>query len=201
MQDGDNFFTKLDRSLLMAQLEKEQQEAAEKARKEEEEKEREARRLARERGEIDPGSPEGRGGGAGPGPGGGDPGESMRPREPNLSDDIEFKAIPADPMTVAETLVKVGPGSPQPRASVCTRKPGRAIMVSWRAPSLSHHLPRARSGTDASRKRETTPPSLFSSTLGACPCFFLRRREMRGCAPASPFCWTSRWLGHQNRKG
>lgn len=30
------------------------------------------------------------------------------PREVNPMDDIDFKAIPADPMTVAETLVKVG---------------------------------------------------------------------------------------------
>lgn len=110
MQDGDNFFTKLDRSVLMAKLEKEQQEAAEKARRVEQETEAKARRLAEERSEIQavsPGLRVGSGSGSGSQAGVEDGMMFARPRELNFSDDIEFKAIPADPMTVAETLVKV----------------------------------------------------------------------------------------------
>lgn len=103
MQDGDNFFTKLDRTILMARLEKEQRDAAEKAKREQEERERAARRLAQERDGAGSGEYPGAGTGFGPG----EAAMTAKSREANLSDDIEFRAIPADPMSVAETLVKV----------------------------------------------------------------------------------------------
>lgn len=100
MQDGDNFFTKMDRSILLKQLEKEQMEAAQAAAKLEAEKEAEERRKAIAAGGA-------RGGGGPLSPGGRPMLTPLVRPELNLSEDIEFKAIPADPMTVAETLVKV----------------------------------------------------------------------------------------------
>lgn len=127
MQDGDNFFTEMDRSLRLEQQQQREQEEEEERRRRQQQLERERRdeqeaaAAKLEASEKEAEKEETRVGyrqhGGGEQAGGGIrteeeslpplPPPLPAPREVNPLDEIDFKAVPADPMTVAETLVEV----------------------------------------------------------------------------------------------